>query len=126
MGNRWFSSSSSPGTTLPDALACLATLEKVTYSNHHVLVVDNGSTDGTPQAIQQRYPERQSLCHDHNLGYAEGNNTGLRLALAAGADYVLLLNDDTLVEPESLSTLVAAAEGRSLVGHARAGARLLP
>ena len=93
----------------PDTLECLASVAKLRYENYGVVVVDNGSTDGSVAAIRDQYPGVAILENSENLGYAEGNNVGIQYALEMGADYVFVLNDDALVDPDTLSGLVAAA-----------------
>lgn len=90
-----------------DCLASLATLE---YANVRVLIVDNGSSDDTLAQVRARYPHVHIIANDANLGYAEGNNVGLRYALEQNAEFVLVLNNDTFVAPNLLRELVAAAE----------------
>lgn len=80
------------------------------YPNQHVLVVDNGSTDETLTALAQTFPQATLLCNPANLGYAEGNNVGIRHAVQAGAEYVVVLNNDVVVAPDWLEALVQAAE----------------
>jgi GT2 family glycosyltransferase len=94
-----------------DTLACLDSLAALTYQRFKVIVVDNGSTDDSLALLrpyQAPYP-MALLETGANLGFAEGNNVGIRAALEAGADAVLLLNNDTVVGPNLLSELVAAA-----------------
>jgi GT2 family glycosyltransferase len=100
-----------------DTLACLRSLERLDWARHSTIVVDNGSADDSVDAIEAEYPSVTVLPTGHNLGFAEGNNVGLRAALAAGADYVLLLNNDTVVAPDLLTRLIAEAER-----HPEAGA----
>jgi GT2 family glycosyltransferase len=92
------------------ALACLRTLSGVTYTAWTVLLVDNGSTDGTAEVVAKSFPHVHMLRLGKNQGYVGGTNHGVARALAGGADYILLLNDDVWVPPEAPSTLVAAAE----------------
>jgi len=99
-----------------DTLACLDSVFRSDYPNFHVLVVDNGSTDGSPEAVRAAYPTVTLIENGANLGYAEGNNVGIRHALAHGADYVLLLNNDTLVAPDMLAKLLAVAEADAQIG----------
>jgi len=77
------------------------------------LLVDNGSTDGTAAAVAQAFPQVHVLRLYKNCGYAEGTNSGVNWALAEGADYVLLLNNDIWIAPGAPGALVAAAEGDS-------------
>jgi GT2 family glycosyltransferase len=101
---------------LADTLECLESLACLDYPNHKVVVVDNGSVDGSVLVIRGRFPGVTIIENGENLGYAGGNNVGLRYALAQGAEYALLLNNDTVVDPAFLHILVDAAEADPTVG----------
>jgi hypothetical protein len=92
-----------------DTLACLASLQDVRYPNFRAVVVDNGSSDDSVPAIRSAFPDVEVIETGRNLGFAGGNNVGIRRALELGADYVLLLNNDTEVDPGILDAFVAAA-----------------
>jgi len=93
-------------------LDCLASLVQMTYPADRLLliVVDNGSADGTAQAIRERYPQAVVLENGENLGFAEGNNVGIRYAMEHGAEYVMLLNNDTVVDSGMLTHLIEVGE----------------
>jgi len=93
-----------------DTLACLASVERLAYPNLKVHVVDNGSSDGSVHAILAQFPKVDVIQTGSNLGYAGGNNAGMRRALETGAMYVLLLNNDTVVDPGLLRAFVSAAQ----------------
>lgn len=97
---------------------CLASLAQIDYKSYWPLVVDNGSTDDSLQRVREAFPEVPILENGRNLGFTGGNNIGLRWALERGADYMLLLNDDTEVAPDFLRQLVEAAEADPAVGMA--------
>jgi GT2 family glycosyltransferase len=81
-----------------------------------IIVVDNGSQDNTVVDIRNCFPQVVVLENGENLGFAEGNNAGLRFALQGQAQYVMLLNNDTIVETAMLSKLIAYAAQHSDVG----------
>jgi len=99
-----------------DTAECIESLERITYPNYKVMIVDNGSVDGSAEFVRKNYPRAEVLENGENLGFAEGNNVGIRQALGRGADYVLLLNNDTVVNPDFLDLLVARAEGDDQIG----------
>lgn len=99
-----------------DTLACLSSLRKISYASRHILVVDNASADGSVEAIRAQFPEVEVLVNERNERFARANNQGMQKALAAGADLVLLLNNDTEVAPDFLDHLVSAAASRPEVG----------
>lgn len=94
----------------PDTIECLESTSRLDYANLRTLVVDNGSTDGSAEAIRAAYPDIEILALEGNLGYAEGNNVGIREALKQSPDYVFVLNNDVFLEPDALTRLVAAME----------------
>jgi GT2 family glycosyltransferase len=99
-----------------DTLGCLASLAEVEHEPLDVVVVDNGSTDGTAEAVRERFPEVELVRSEENLGFAEGNDVGIRRALERGADHVLVLNNDVEVEPGFVGPLVEEAERRPDAG----------
>ena len=101
---------------LEDTSDCLSSILGMEYPNYRVLVVDNGSTDGSPSALRERFPKVTVLEAPANLGFAAGNNLGIRYALARGAQYILLLNNDTVVDRDMLAELVAGEESDPSVG----------
>lgn len=90
-----------------DTLACLKSLEKVTYAPLKTLVVDNGSGDDSVSAIRSAFPTVEVLETGENLGFAGGNNVGIAHALNAGAHLLFLLNNDTEVDPNILTAYVS-------------------
>lgn len=103
---------------LDDTLDCIESLRQLDYERCEILVVDNGSTDGSVPVLQQQFPEVSLIKMKENMGYTGGNNAGLRYALARGADYALLLNNDTEVAPDFISLLVDALEAVPQAGVA--------
>lgn len=91
-----------------DTLECLASVGQLDYPSYEVVVVDNGSTDDSVDAIAKQYADVTVLQTGENLGYAGGNNVGIRWALDQDVDFVLVLNNDTIVAKDMLSHLVKA------------------
>jgi GT2 family glycosyltransferase len=92
-----------------DTLACLGSLARASYPALSTVVVDNGSTDGGPEAVAAEFPDVRLLRLGENRGFAGGVDAGVTVALDGGADLVLLLNNDATVEPGFLEPLVEAA-----------------
>jgi GT2 family glycosyltransferase len=90
-----------------DTLDCLRALERASVEPGEILVVDNGSTDGSETAIRAAHPDVDFLQTGENLGFAGGNNAGIARALERGAEAVLLLNNDTEVEPGFAEAMLA-------------------
>lgn len=96
-----------------DTAACLESLRELRHPDTDVVVVDNGSSAACVKAVERAVratPRARLVRSEWNRGYAAGNNIGIRAALDAGAEYVLVLNNDTLVPPGFLDPLVAALE----------------
>lgn len=88
-----------------DTLRCLASLAEADYPQLTVIVVDNASSDGSVSAIAAAFPDVILVENQSNLGFAAGNNVGIELALRAGFDAILLLNNDTVVAANSISVM---------------------
>jgi GT2 family glycosyltransferase len=90
---------------------CLSSLADSTYAAQEVLVVDNASPDGSGARLRARFPAVHHLTTSHNGGYTAGNNRGFEWVLARGdVEYVVVLNNDTIVDPHCIERLVAAAQ----------------
>jgi GT2 family glycosyltransferase len=94
-----------------DTLDALASLRDVP-----AICVDNGSTDGSDALVEERFPDVELLRTGENLGFAGGNNSGIRRALERGADWVLLLNNDAVAESGLVEALNRAASARPDAG----------
>jgi GT2 family glycosyltransferase len=97
---------------------CLRFLVKLNTKNIelNIVVVDNASTDGSIKALKKFSPFVKLLCNQSNLGFAGGNNVGIKYALKNGADFILILNNDTIINKNLLVQLVEVAEKRKDAG----------
>jgi GT2 family glycosyltransferase len=89
-------------------------LRRVRYPNFRLIVIDSASRDGSAGELARLVPDAVLLPSEENLGTAGGNNRGIAYCLEQGFDYVLLLNNDTVLTEDFLDRLVAAAGGRTL------------
>ncbi len=96
-----------------DTLECVHSVLESDYPVFEILIVDNASQDNSAGIFREQLSDVALLENLENLGYAGGNNAGIRRALAQGADYVFVLNNDAIVAPETLRVLVENAEERA-------------
>jgi GT2 family glycosyltransferase len=91
-----------------DTVACLTSLAETTYPNLSAILVNNGAQTFPAERFLAALPGLTILTSPTNLGFTGGNNIGIRAALANGADYIMLLNNDTVVSPNLVEQLLAA------------------
>lgn len=92
---------------------CITSLSKVKYENKEVIVVDNASNDGSVEEVKKEFPWIRVLRLEENKGFAGGNNEGVKIAKG---EYILILNNDTEVEPDFLDWLVKTMEENKSIG----------
>ncbi len=95
---------------------CIRSLERSTWHDFQTIIVDNQSTPESVERLRNRCPNSKILPSPENLGFAEGNNLGIRFALESGSDLILLLNNDTVVDEHLLETMVQTAAGNKNIG----------
>lgn len=93
-----------------DTAECVRSCQEINYSNFEILVVDNHSSDSSVQILKAEFTQLKILENKENFGYAGGNNAGIREALREGAEYVLILNNDVVVDRDILKELIKAAQ----------------
>lgn len=98
-----------------DTLACLRSLQQLSYPAYEIIVVDNGSSDNSVEEISTQFPQVKLIETGQNLGFVGGNNIALE---QVETDYALLLNNDTEVSADFLQVLVDAVEQDPMVGMA--------
>lgn len=99
-----------------DTLRCLASLRAQDYSNYRILIVDNGSSDESVERLRNADAAPPLLALSENLGFAGGMNRGMEYAVAQGADFCLLVNNDAELAPDALRLLVEGARRHPEVG----------
>jgi GT2 family glycosyltransferase len=99
-----------------DTVACVKSLQWLSDVDCHILVVDNGSTDGSVAQIEAALPGVDVLQAGANLGFGGGCNAGIRKAIRAGAQYVWLVNSDATVDPGALAAMVRVADQNPSIG----------
>ena len=95
---------------------CLRSVQAIRYDAMKIMMIDNASSDGSIEYLKTKFSGVEFVANDRNLGFAEGNNVGIRIALAREDDYVLLLNNDTIVDTELVQCLVDVAEKDKRIG----------
>jgi GT2 family glycosyltransferase len=93
-----------------DCIECIAAVRRVGYPNLRLLVMDNASADNSVEQLRPLLKPDEFLVLPRNDGYAGGNNEGIRIALANGADYIFVINPDVRINPDSISSYVAMME----------------
>lgn len=100
-----------------DTIKCLQSLQNINYKNFKILIVDNGSKNNSIEEISTYITDNVIVLKSkENHGFAGGNNIGIKYALENGADYILLLNNDTEVEVNFLSNMLKTAEENENIG----------
>ncbi|KHD38450.1 rhamnosyltransferase [Clostridium acetobutylicum] len=89
-----------------DTLECVKSIGNIDYDNYELVLVDNSSTDDSYVKLKESLPSYNIIKSKENLGYANGNNIGIKYALENGADYICILNNDVVVEKDFLNKLV--------------------
>lgn len=100
----------------PDTDACLTALAAQTYSNLRILIVDNASTDGSLALLRSAHPAITFIANPRNEGFPKACNLAARHPLAASADFLWLLNNDTVPPPETAARLAATAQAQPHAG----------
>jgi GT2 family glycosyltransferase len=100
-----------------DTIDCIESLKKVMYPNFEIIVVDNASSGDDVKILTGKYGDYiHVIANDRNWGFPEGCNIGMRCAVEKGADYIMLLNNDVVVDSRFMSTLVETAESDKSIG----------
>jgi len=100
-----------------DTIESLESLKKITYPNYEVIVIDNGSEGNDADILREKYKDYIKIIKNkENLGFTGGNNIGIKYAMNNGADFIMLLNNDVVVDKRFLEPLIEIAENNFKVG----------
>lgn len=99
-----------------DTIACVSAIRNSTYKNIYLLVIDNASPDGSGAALAQQIPPIEFLALPVNIGYAGGNNEGIRRAIANGVDHILIVNPDIRLPPDAIENYVNLLQQHPEIG----------
>ena len=99
-----------------DTVDCVRRLREQDYPNYRIVVVDNASPDGSEARLRAALPGETIVQRGRNLGYGDGNNLGIEMALAEGADFIWIVSPDVHVAPDCLRHMVTLMERRSEIG----------
>lgn len=100
----------------PDTFACIDSIKSSSYKNLSIIVVDNGSIDGSVEKLQSNQNNYKLILSPENTGFTGGNNIGIKYAQSINADYIFLLNNDTLIDNECITRLVSTSQSRPQIG----------
>ncbi len=102
---------------LKDTIECIESVKKIDYPDYEIIVIDNGSEKFDADILEKKFSSEIGIIRNkENLGFAGGNNIGIRYALENGADFVLLLNNDTVVDKGFLSEMIRVASLDNRIG----------
>ena len=103
---------------LPQTVECVSSVLRSNYPKLRIMLIDNNSKDDTANIIQNSFPNIVLIRNQENEGFTKGNNKGIRIAMEHGADLVLLLNSDTILDEKCINELVSCVENTENVGLA--------
>lgn len=99
-----------------ETLQCIQSVQKSDYAPYQILLIDNGSGDGSEEILKRQHPDLPLIQIGRNLGYGGGNNASIRQALRQGAELIWILNPDMQVGPDSLDRLAGVMKSSPLIG----------
>ena len=102
-----------------DTIECIKSLQDITYNNIDIIIIDNNSTDNSEYEIKKFISKSNNIQYiqsGKNIGFSGGNNIGIKLSLEKKSDYICLLNNDTVVEPDFLEPLIDIMEKDKSIG----------
>ena len=93
-----------------DTIETLKSANQMSYTKNSLLLIENSSEKEVVETIRSQYPTLEIIENGKNMGYAGGNNVGIKRAIEKGADYIFILNNDVILERDVLGRLITAME----------------
>lgn len=99
-----------------DTVECLESLKDIDYTNYHIILVDNGSLNNEAMRLKKKFPFIKVILNKKNEGFCKANNQGIKSALKSRSEYIMLLNNDTVVKREFLKALITYYASKKNIG----------
>ncbi len=105
-----------------DTFECIISLKSSVVQFYKIIIVDNNSTDGSFEALEDCFSGDETLIlirNEQNVGFAAGVNRGIRMAISLGSDFVFLINNDAIIEPDTILHLLEAFDNKTGISGPR-------
>lgn len=99
---------------ISDTIECIKSINNIKNKNYKIIVVDNASENFEAERIKTEFPEIELIKSNDNLGFSAGNNLGIMYAIKNEYEYILLLNNDTIIDPDMINNLLMYSNNKTI------------